>query len=61
MELANIFAWDIDFVFDIRQGDSFAILFEEKYLDGEKFAVGDIVAASFTNRGKSYNAVRYTD
>jgi murein DD-endopeptidase MepM/ murein hydrolase activator NlpD len=61
MELANIFAWDIDFVFDIRQGDSFAILFQEKYLDGEKFGVGDIVAASFTNRGKSYNAVRYTD
>jgi murein DD-endopeptidase MepM/ murein hydrolase activator NlpD len=61
MELANIFAWDIDFVFDIRQGDSFSILYQEKYLDGEKFAVGDIVAASFTNRGKSYNAVLYTD
>ena len=61
MELANIFAWDIDFVFDIRQGDSFSILFEEKYLDGEMFAVGDIVAASFTNRGKTYDAVRYTD
>jgi len=61
MELANIFAWDIDFVFDIRQGDSFSILFQEKYLDGEKFGVGDIVAASFTNRGKSYNAVLYTD
>ena len=61
MELANIFAWDIDFVFDIRQGDSFSILFQEKYLDGEKFGVGDIVAASFTNRSKSYNAVLYTD
>ncbi len=61
MELANIFAWDIDFVFDIRQGDSFAILFEEKYLDGEMFAVGDIIAASFTNRGRTYDAVRYTD
>ena len=61
MELANIFAWDIDFVFDIRQGDSFAILFEEKYLDGDKLGVGDIVAASFTNRGKTYSTVRYTD
>lgn len=61
MELANIFAWDIDFVFDIREGDSFSILFEEKYLNGEMFAVGDIIAASFTNRGKTYDAVRYTD
>ena len=61
MELANIFAWDIDFVFDIREGDSFSILYEEKYLNGEKLGVGNIAAASFTNRGKIYQAVRYTD
>lgn len=61
MELANIFAWDIDFVFDIRSGDSFSLLFEEHFLEGEKLDVGDIVAASFTNRGKTYQAVRYTD
>ena len=61
MELANIFAWDIDFVFDIRSGDSFSLLFEEHFLEGEKLDVGDIVAASFTNRGKTYQAVLYTD
>ena len=36
MELANIFGWDIDFVFDIRKGDSFSSLFEERYIDGKK-------------------------
>ena len=36
MELANIFGWDIDFVFDIRKGDSFALLFEERYIDGQQ-------------------------
>ena len=61
MELANIFAWDIDFVFDIRSGDSFSLLFEENFLKGEKLSVGDIVAATFTNRGKTYQAVRYTN
>ncbi len=61
MELANIFAWDIDFVFDIRSGDSFSLLFEENFLEGEKLSVGDIVAATFTNRGKTYQAVRYTN
>ena len=61
MELANIFAWDIDFVFDIRKGDAFSLLFEEQFLDGEKFRVGDIVAATFTNRGRTYQAVRYTN
>ena len=61
MELANIFAWDIDFVFDIRKEDSFSLLFEEHFLEGEKLSVGDIVAATFTNRGKTYQAVRYTN
>ena len=61
MELANIFAWDIDFVFDIRKEDSFSLLFEEQFLDGEKLSVGDIIAATFTNRGKTYQAVRYTN
>ena len=59
MELANIFGWDIDFVFDIRKGDSFAVLFEERYIDGQRLDTGNILAASFTNRGKTYKAVRY--
>lgn len=59
MELANIFGWDIDFVFDIRPGDSFSVLFEDRYLEGEKLASGNIMAAAFTNRGKTYQAVRY--
>jgi murein DD-endopeptidase MepM/ murein hydrolase activator NlpD len=61
MELANIFAWDIDFVFDIRKEDSFSLLFEEHFLEGEKLSVGNIIAATFTNRGKTYQAVRYTN
>ncbi len=61
MELANIFAWDIDFVFDIRKEDSFSLLFEEQFLEGEKLSVGNIIAATFTNRGKTYQAVRYTN
>jgi len=61
MELANIFGWDIDFVQDIRSGDSFNILFEENYLDNEKLDDGAILAASFTNQGQTYTAIRYTD
>ena len=61
MEMANIFGWDIDFVFDIRPGDSFALTYEERFIDGEKLSVGSILAASFTNRKKTFKAVRYTD
>ncbi len=35
ISLAEIFAWDIDFNMDIRKGDSFKVLFEKKYLDGQ--------------------------
>ncbi len=61
METANIFGWDIDFVLDIRRGDSFKVLYEEKFLDGEKFGNGSILAAEFINQGKTYRAVRYTN
>jgi len=59
MELASIFGWDIDFALDIRRGDSFNIVYEEQYLDGEKIRHGNILAAEFVNRGKSFRAVRY--
>lgn len=61
MELANIFGWDIDFIFDIREGDAFALIYEEKYLDGELLGSGNILAAKFVNRGKVYRAVRFED
>ncbi len=61
MRLASIFQWDIDFVLDIRAGDSFAVLYEELYLDGEKIGNGDILAAQFVNRGHVHQAVNYTD
>ena len=61
MELANIFGGVIDFVQDPRQGDTIHLVYEELYLDGEKYGDGNIVAASFTNQGKTYNAFRYVD
>ena len=61
MELAAIFGWDIDFVLDLRQGDSFSLVFEEKYLDGKLIGEGNILSAEFINQGRSYTAIRYTD
>ena len=59
MELANIFGWDIDFILDIRQGDKFNLIYEELYLDGEKYKNGKILAANFSNRGENFSAVLY--
>jgi murein DD-endopeptidase MepM/ murein hydrolase activator NlpD len=59
--LADIFGWDIDFVLDIQPGDSFAVSYQELYQDGVYVKDGPILAASFTNHGKQYRAVRYVD
>jgi murein DD-endopeptidase MepM/ murein hydrolase activator NlpD len=61
MELANIFGGVIDFVLDPRKGDSFHLIYDELYLDGQKFKDGAILAASFTNQGETFNAYRYED
>ena len=61
MDLAYIFGWDIDFALDIRQNDSFVVMYEELFLDGEKVQNGNILAAEFINQGKSFKAIRYTD
>lgn len=61
MELSGIFGWDIDFVYDVRKGDRFEVVYEELYLDGEKFSTGRILSARFVNRGEENIALLYTD
>ena len=59
MDMVYIFGWDIDFIFDIRPGDSFDILYEEYFLNGNKVKNGDIKAARFKRGKKVYTAIRY--
>ncbi|MCY1275878.1 Peptidase family M23 [compost metagenome] len=61
MELANAFGYDIDFAQDIREGDEFEVIYERKLVEGKEVGTGNILAARFTNRGKTYTAVRYTN
>lgn len=61
MNLAGIFAWDVDFVLDIRSGDDYFILYEEIYQDGKYVMDGEIVAAEFNNNGRTFQAIRFTD
>lgn len=61
MKLVKIFGWDVDFALDIRPGDRFVVVYDELYKDGEKIADGNILAASFVNRGRDLRAVRYED
>jgi murein DD-endopeptidase MepM/ murein hydrolase activator NlpD len=61
MNLAGIFAWDVDFVLDIRGGDHYYILFEEIFQDGEYVTDGNIIAAEFNNRSRTFQAIRFVD
>ncbi len=61
MNLAGIFAWDIDFVLDIRTGDSFTLIYEEVWQNGEFLRHGEILAAEFVNDDTVYRAIRYED
>ncbi len=61
MEMVRIFGWDIDFVQDIRAGDSFSLIYENYTLQGEKLADGDILAAEFTTQNRTYRAIRFVD
>ncbi|MET3455395.1 murein DD-endopeptidase MepM/ murein hydrolase activator NlpD [Pseudomonas kilonensis] len=61
MDMASVFGYDIDFAQDIRQGDEFDIIYEQKVVNGKSVGNGPILSARFTNRGKTYTAVRYTN
>lgn len=61
LKLVEIFGWDIDFALDIRPGDRFSVIHEEKYWLGQRIADGAILAAEFVNRGRTHRAFAYRD
>ena len=61
-DLIYIFGWDIDYAFDIRNGDKVRILYEDIYSNsnGKLIAHGDILAAEFVNRGEKISVIRFS-
>ncbi len=59
MQLADIFAGDVDFHRDLRKGDQFTVLYELHHLAGRPVRAGKVLAAEFVSRGKSYRAIHY--
>ncbi len=56
LDLADLFAWDLDFGIDIRSGDHFNLVYEVFRKEAKTIRTGRIVAAEITNRGKTYRA-----
>jgi murein DD-endopeptidase MepM/ murein hydrolase activator NlpD len=61
LDLADIFGSDIDFYTDIQNGDSYRVLIEKKYLDGQFVKYGFILAAAFTNQQKTLTGILFED
>lgn len=61
MQLADVFAWDINFFLDIQQGDSFRAVVEKRYRNGQPAGSGRLLAADFTVQGQTYQAFYFKD
>jgi len=61
MQLAGIFAWDIDFALNLRKNDQITVVYEQLFVDDKKIGTGNIISAEFVNQGQAYIAVRYED
>lgn len=60
MELADLFAYDIDFNTDLRRGDTFAVYFQQEVKNGKRVQAGPILAAVMTVNGRRFEAFHYT-
>lgn len=57
-KLSEIFGWQIDF-FTLQQNDSYQIVYEQSFVDGEPYGVGEILAAKFIHRDQAHSAYYY--
>ena len=61
MDLARIFAWDVDFASSVQPKDSFVVVYEDRFRDGEYAGPGKILTAKFVNTGRETYAFFYKD
>jgi len=58
-KMNDVLGWDVDFQRDVREGDTYRILYEEVWKDGAFVRTGPILACEYVNKGKPLDAFRY--
>ncbi len=58
-QVADVFKYDVDFAEDLRAGDQFQVVYEQSFLEDKPYKQGQILAATFINRGEKFSAFRY--
>ena len=61
MEIADIFAWDIDFLVDIKPGDTFQAIFNRYYRKGKSIGHGKVFSARFVNQKRIHESFYFTN
>ncbi|MFW0837917.1 MAG: peptidoglycan DD-metalloendopeptidase family protein [Candidatus Komeilibacteria bacterium] len=59
--LANAFQWSIDFAMDPRVGDTFQLVYEERYLDGKYIMPGKVLAGQYINDGTTFEVYYFEE
>ncbi|MGE0174783.1 MAG: M23 family metallopeptidase [Oligoflexales bacterium] len=58
-QLAEIFAWQVDFNREVRSGDRWRIVVEKRVAKGRQVGWGNILAAEYENLGEVFQAIRF--
>jgi murein DD-endopeptidase MepM/ murein hydrolase activator NlpD len=58
-DLADVYAWEVDFTRDIRPGDRFQVVFERMVSEDGEVRVGKVLASDLTIGGRSLMAFRF--
>ncbi len=61
MEIADIFAWDIDFLVDIRPEDTFQVILNKYYRKGKCIGHGKVLAVRFVNQKRIHESFYFND
>lgn len=61
IEASKLLSWEVNLSKDIKRGDKFSIIHEDLYNGDERTGSGQLIAVSLVSRGKTYQAIRYTD
>ena len=61
IQLADVFGSDIDFHRELRQGDRFSVVYEMHSVEGRPLRAGRVLAAEFTNQGRTRRALKFAD
>ena len=58
IKMEDIYGWSVDF-FALHEGDTFTVVFDERYIDDKSVGVGTVWGSKFTHAGKDYYAIPF--